>query len=85
MVKKQVVDIDFYRDDNLPIPLKKEAQKQGIEIKKGLIAVKAIVSSPLTYEFIMIGKTSTDLKNFFHGLAAEDGIDLNEVAQNIMK
>lgn len=85
MVKKQVVDIDFYRDDNLPIPLIKEAEKQSIEIKKGLIAVKTVVSSPLTYEFTMIGKTSTDLKNFFNDLAAEDGIDLNVVAQNLMK
>lgn len=85
MGKKQIVEIDFYRDDNLPNPLVKEAEKQSIEIKKGLIAVKTIVSSPLTYEFIMIGKTPTDLKNFFHDLAAEDGIDLNEVAQNLMK
>ena len=85
MGKKQIVDIDLYRDDNLPIPLMKELQKQCIEIKKGLIAVKSISSSPLTYEFTMIGKTSIGLKNFFRDLAAEDGIDLNEVAQNLMK
>ena len=85
MSKKQVVDIDFYVHDNLPIPLMKELQKQGIEIKKGLIAVRTIAGTPATYEFIMIGTTSADLKNFFRDLAAEDGIDLNEVAKNIME
>ncbi len=85
MVKKQVVDVDFYRDDNLPYPLLKEAERQGIEIKEGLIAVMTIINSPLSYEFIMIGKTPTDLKKFYHDLAAADDIDLNEVAQNLMK
>ena len=82
---KQVVDIKFYRNDNLPISLVEEAEKQGIEIKKGLIAVKKISVSTHIYEFIMIGKTPTDLKNFFHSLAMEDFIDLNKVAQNLMK
>jgi len=85
MGKKQIVNIDFYRDDNLPIPLVKESEKQGIEIKKGLIAVKTIINSPLSYDFTMIGKTPTDLKNFFHDLAAVDDIDLNEVAKNLIK
>jgi len=85
MVRKQVVDIDFYRDDNLPKPLIKEAEKQGIVIKKGLIAIKTIINSPISYEFIMIGKTPADLNNFFNNLAAEDGIKLNEVAENLMK
>jgi len=85
MEKKQVVDMNFYRDDNLPIPLVKEVEKQGLEIKEGLIAVKTIIGSPLSYEFIMIGKTPADLKKFYYDLATEDGIDLNEVAQNLMK
>lgn len=85
MVKKQVIDIDFYVHNNLPYPLQKEAEKQGIEIKKGLMAVRTVVNSPHSYEFIMIGTTSADLKNFFRDLATEDGVDLNEVAQNIMK
>jgi len=85
MGKKQVVDIDFYRHDNLPIPLIKEAQKQGIEIKEGLLAVKFIINSPLSYEFTFIGKTPDNLRNFFYELAKEDDIDLNEVAQNLMK
>ena len=84
MSRKQVVDIDLYVHDNLPIPLMKELQKQCIKIKKGLIAVKTIAGIPATYEFIMIGKTSAGLKNFFHGLAKEDGVDLNEVAKNLM-
>jgi len=84
MGKKQVVDMDFYRDDSLPKPLKKEAEKQGIEIKKGLIAIKTMIGSSLTREFIMIGKTPADLKKFYHELANEDGIDLNEVAKNLM-
>lgn len=85
MEKKQVVDVDFYRDDTLPKPLVKEAEKQGIEIEKGLIAVKTITSSPLSYEFEMIGKTPANLRNFFHNLAKEDGIDLNKVAQSLME
>ena len=85
MKKKQVVDINFYRDNNLPIPLKKEAEKQGIEIKEGLMAVKTLAGSPTTYEFIMIGKTQYNLKNFFYELAKDDGIDLNKVALNLMK
>lgn len=85
MVKKQIVDIDFYVHDNLPYPLMKEAERQDIEIKEGLIAVKTVVSSPHTYEFTMIGKTSTDLKKFYQDLAKEDGVDLNEVAKNLMK
>lgn len=83
--KKQVVDIDFYVHDNLPYPLQKEAEKQGIEIKKGLIAVKTIAGTPAKYEFVMIGRTSADLKNFYQDLAKEDGVDLNEVAKNLMK
>lgn len=85
MVKKQVVDIDFYRHDNLPYPLMKEAERQGKKIEEGLIAVKTIINSPRTYEFVMIGKTSNDLKNFYRDLAKEDGVDLNEVAKNLMK
>lgn len=85
MSKKQVVDIDFYVHDNLPYPLMKEAEKQCIEIKEGLIAVKTIAGIPAKYEFVMIGKTSTNLKNFYQDLAIEDGIDLNEVAKNLMK
>lgn len=84
MSKKQVVDIDFYVKETLSYPLKKEAQKQGIEIKEGLIAVKTIAGTPATYEFIMIGKTSDDLKNFYRDLATEDGVDLNEVAEKLM-
>lgn len=81
----QVIDVDFYRDDNLPYPLLKEAERQGIEIKEGLIAVTTIGGHPLRFEFIMIGKTSADLKNYFRNLAVADGIDLNEVALNLMK
>ena len=84
-MKKQVIDINFYRDDNLPIPLEKEAKNQGIEIKKGLIAIKTIVGIPATYEFVMIGKTQNGLKKFYQDLAKEDGVDLNEVAKNLMK
>lgn len=80
-----MIDIDFYVHDNLPYPLLKEAERQGIEIKEGLIAVKSIINSPLSYEFVMIGKRPANLRSFFHDLAAEDGIDLNEVAKNLMK
>lgn len=85
MNKKQVVDIDFYVHDNLPYPLMKEAERQDIEIKEGLIAVRTIGGVPATYEFVMIGKTSAGLKNFYRSLAKEDGVDLNEVAKNLMK
>ena len=85
MNKKQVVDTGLYRDDNLPYPLQKEAERQGIEIKEGLIAVQTIAGVPATYEFVMIRKTSVGLKNFYRDLAKEDSIDLNEVAQNLMK
>ena len=39
----------------------------------------------MTYEFVMIGKTPDNLRKFYFDMAAEDGIDLNEVAKNIMK
>lgn len=85
MSKKQVVDIGLYVHDNLPYPLQKEIERQNIEIEEGLIAVKTIAGIPATYEFVMIGKTSAGLKNFLYDLAAENGIDLNEVAKNLMK
>ena len=84
MTRKEVVDIDFYVHDNLPYPLMKEAEKQDIKIKEGLIAVKTIGVTPVKYEFVMIGKTSAELKIFYSDLASEDGIDLNEVAQSII-
>jgi len=33
MEKKQTVDVDFYRDDNLPKPIKAEMEKQGFKIE----------------------------------------------------
>lgn len=85
MKKKQIVNIDFYRHDNLPYPLMKEVERRNIEIKEGLIAVKTIAGTPATYEFVTIGKTSADLKNFYRDLAEEEGIDLNEIAIKFMK
>lgn len=85
MSRKQVIDVDFYRDDNLPNPLRKEIERQGIKIEKGLIAVKFIMSSPLSYEFYMIGKNPENISKFYHKLAEEDGVDLNEVLKNLME
>lgn len=86
-----LISVEFYLDDNLPNILIKEAEQQGIEIKEGLIAVASDIydssDNILKYKhkFYMIGKTSDDLKKFYHNLATEDGIDLNEIALNLMK
>ncbi len=85
MSRKQVVDIDFYLVETLPYPMAKEAEKQGIKIGRGLIAVKTIINSPIRYEFTNIKQGPDGLRQFYFDMAAEDGIDLNEVAKNIMK
>ena len=82
--QKQIIDVDFYRDDNLPVFLQEEAKKQNIKIKKGLIAVK-FMKFPLSYDFYMIGKNPKNLSKFYNKLAKEDGVNLNKALKNLMK
>lgn len=83
-MKGQVVDIEFYRKEQLPPILAAEAEKQNVQLDAGIVAVKLRIASSPEYEFFSIGKNPAKVRAFLQELAAEDGEDLNEIAKKLI-
>jgi hypothetical protein len=83
-VHGSLVSIDFYDVDELPGPLKAEAERQGRHLGSGLVAVKTIVASPPQFEFDEVGSTPDEIKSYYERLARDDGVDLDELAKKTL-
>jgi len=81
MENKELFDIEFYRADKLPAFLKEEVNKQNIELRKGIIAVKTTINSNPQYEFILLENKLENFRDLFYKLAKEDGIDLDKALE----
>ena len=68
----------------LPIPLANEAKRQGIKLKKGVVAVKTVLSSPPSYEFVSVGNKPSKFKDFLSEIVKNDGEDLDEVVKRAL-
>ena len=79
-----LVSIDFYDVEQLPGPLKAEAERQGRHLRNGLVAVKTFVASPPQFEFDEVGSTPQEIKTYYEGLAQADGVNLDELAKKTL-
>lgn len=79
----RVCAINFYRSKALPTPLKIEAEKQQVHLDgpEFLVAVRTSIGQGVFYQFDHVGRTPNEIRDYFHRLAAEDGVDLNEAAK----
>jgi hypothetical protein len=81
MSSQRVVKIDFFTVETLPKPLHEAAKAKGAKLGTGLVAVKTIISSSPSYDFIPIGNSPDDIESFMQSLAKEDGVDLSTTVQ----
>ncbi|MGP8158550.1 MAG: hypothetical protein ACLPWO_02940 [Thermoplasmata archaeon] len=79
-----LVSIDFYDVEQLPGPLKAEAERQGRHLRSGLVAVKTFVASPPQFEFDEVGSTPQEIKTYYEQLAQADGVNLDELAKKTL-
>lgn len=85
----KVVNIDFYQRDSMPPALVAELVRRRVKVpphlsgKPVLVAVRTWVKPDAlatpSYDFEFLGTMPKDIIRYFHKLAQEDGMDLNEV------
>ncbi len=85
MSSQRVVKIDFFTVETLPPRLKKTAEQKGTKLGKGVIAVKTIIGSPPSYEFVPIGSKPAEIQAFMEDLAKLDGVELGATVQKAFR
>ncbi len=91
MKNKDLIDVDWYRHDHIPESIKREIYQQGFVVKTGLTFVEFYWNKDeywdkkIEMKFYHMGRTADELVQFYHDLAAKDGINLNEVVKSLMK
>ena len=84
MSSAKVVQINLFMANNLPSRLSKAAKEQKVDLGKGVVAVKTVISSPPSYEFIPVGTKPAEIQAFVQKLAKQDGVELSAAVQKAL-
>ena len=61
------------------------AKERGVDLGKGIVAVKTIIGSAPTYDFVPIGNSPDDMEAFMQEMGKEDGVDLGATVQKAFR